>query len=540
MVIKGVIVDILNRRQFKGAIEILGEKISKIYEEDHDEKGFIVPGFIDAHVHIESSMLVPSQFAKIAVTHGTVATVSDPHEIANVLGLEGVKYMIEEGKKVPLKFFFGAPSCVPATTFETAGATINSDGIKELLSHKDIYYLAEMMNYPGVIFKDEDIHKKLQYAKEFNKKIDGHAPGVTGEDLKTYIEAGISTDHECFTTQEALEKLSLGMKILIREGSAAKNFNALSALIDYYYEHLMFCSDDKHPDDLLEGHINQLCARSVAQGEDIYKVLQMACINPVDHYNLNVGKLQVGDSADFVVLEDLKTFKTVKTYIEGELVFENNRINFTSDHPTILNNFSCSYKQPRDFDTLAYNSTSKVIVAKDGELITTKEVFSLPRNGHSLECDLENDILKIAVINRYKDAPISTGFIKNFGLKKGAIASSVAHDSHNIIAVGANPDDMCEAVNAIISEKGGIAVAEKGKIDLLPLPIGGIMSNKPCKEVAKKYSQLDKLAKNLGSKLTSPFMTLSFMGLLVIPSLKLSDLGLFDGEKFEFTPLHHP
>jgi len=540
MTIKGILVDIPNRRQFKAVVEVDGGKIVSIVEEDHNENGFIVPGFIDAHVHIESSMLVPSQFAKIAVKHGTVATVSDPHEIANVLGIEGVEYMIEDGNKVPLKFYFGAPSCVPATIFETSGAIIDAKGVKSLLQKDEVVYLAEMMNYPGVIFNDKQIHKKLKHAKKCNKVIDGHAPGVTGQDLKKYIAAGISTDHECFSKKEALEKLSLGMKILIREGSAAKNFKALSPLIDKYFKQMMFCSDDKHPDDLLIGHINQICARAVAQGNDVYKVLQMSCLNPIDHYGLKVGRLQVGDPADFVVLEDLKTFKPLQTYINGELVFDNGEVQFEAQPPKIVNNFNCSLKHPRDFETLSYQSTCKIIVAKDGELITSSKIHTLPREGHRLICDVKNDILKIAVVNRYDDAPISTAFIKNFGLKRGAIASSVAHDSHNIIAVGTNDVELCAAVNAIIEQKGGISLANNETIEVLPLPIAGIMSDKSCEEVGEKYSKLDKMAKNLGSKLTSPFMTLSFMGLLVIPTLKLSDLGLFDGSKFDFTTLHHP
>ena len=321
--IQGQFVDITNKRVFSAELTTENGKILSVTEKDHNIKNYILPGFVDAHIHIESSMLVPSEFARIAVIHGTVATISDPHEIANVLGKEGVYYMIENGKKVPLKFHFGAPSCVPATAFETAGAVIDSDGIKELMASPDINYLAEMMNYPGVLFDDEEVLKKIAWAKHFNKPVDGHAPGLRGADAKKYIDAGISTDHECFTYDEAKEKLSLGMKILIREGSAAKNFEALIDLLPEHYQNMMFCSDDKHPDDLILGHINQLCVRAVAKGIDVFKVLQSACINPVKHYNMNVGLLNIDDAADFIVVEDLTNFKVLQTYIDGELVAEN-------------------------------------------------------------------------------------------------------------------------------------------------------------------------------------------------------------------------
>ena len=537
MKLQGNIVDVLNKRIFKGSIEIENGKIKTIVEENNNIENYILPGFIDAHIHIESSMLVPSEFAKIAVTHGTVATVSDPHEIANVLGVKGVEFMIENGKKVPLKFNFGAPSCVPATSFESAGAIIDSDDIKKLLENPDIKYLAEMMNYPGVIHQDKEVLKKIACAKYFNKPIDGHAPGLKGSDLIKYISTGIQTDHECFTYKEALEKLRNGMKVIIREGSAAKNFDALIDLLPEHFEKMMFCSDDKHPDDLLLGHINQLCERAVAKGIDLFKVLQAACINPVKHYNLDVGLLQVGDNADCVVVEDLEQFKVLQTYINGELVADKGKSFVESVDFETPNNFNTDIKKVSDFEFHSASEKIKVIVALDGELVTNAiEVDSLIEDGN-LVSNIENDILKMTVVNRYKNDEPAIAFIKNFGLKEGAIASSVGHDSHNIIAVGASDEAICKAVNLIIEHKGGICAITSSEEKIVPLPVAGIMSDKPAKEIGKAYAELDEMAKKMGSTLNAPYMSLSFMALLVIPSLKLSDKGLFDGNSFKFTSL---
>lgn len=537
MTIQGKIVDIPNKRIFKGEIQVDNGKIVTIKEKEHNEEGFIIPGFIDAHIHIESSMLVPSEFARIAVCHGTVATVSDPHEIANVLGVEGVEFMVENGKQTPFKFNFGAPSCVPATTFETAGAEIDSEGIKQLLANPDIKYLAEMMNYPGVIFGDEEVHKKIAWAKHFKKPVDGHAPGLSGKSLETYVAAGISTDHECFTSEEALEKLKLGMKILIREGSAAKNFEALIKLLPEHYKNMMFCSDDKHPDDLLEGHINQLCARAIAKGMDVFKVLEVACINPVEHYRLDVGLLKENQPADFILVEDLKSFKALKTYINGQLVFDSGVSKIKPMPFKVLNNFSTNKKSVVDFQQEPFAQKIRVIEAQDGELITKEYVSDATIKDNNLVSNVENDILKMAVVNRYNNEKPTVGFIKNFGLKKGAIASSVAHDSHNIIAIGVTDQDLCEAVNAVIDCKGGVCAYSEEQTVLVPLPVAGIMSNQDAETVGKQYAYVDAYAKQLGSTLKAPFMTLSFMALLVIPSLKLSDKGLFDGQSFNFTSL---
>jgi len=537
MIVKGNIVDIQNRIIFKGEVEVVDGNIFSIKEVNHTVENYILPGFVDAHIHIESSMLVPSEFAKIAVVHGTVATVSDPHEIANVLGVKGVDFMIENGKKVPLKFNFGAPSCVPATSFESAGAVIDSDDIKLMMENPDIKYLAEMMNYPGVLFDDEEVLAKIKHAKNNNKPIDGHAPGLRGDNVTKYISAGISTDHECFTYDEGLEKLQKGMKVLIREGSAAKNFEALIDLLPEHFENMMFCSDDKHPDDLLLGHINQLCERAIAKGMNVFDVLQVACVNPVNHYNLDVGLLNVGDDADFIVVEDLKKFNVLETYINGELVAENGQSFVKSVDFEVLNNFNTDKKKVSDFEFKSTAKKIRVIEALDGELVTNEiEVDSLIENGN-LVSDVENDVLKMTVVNRYKNAKPSIAFIKNFGIKKGAIASSVGHDSHNIIAVGVSDELICKAVNLLIKNKGGVCAVTETTSKIVSLPVAGIMSNKSAVEVGKAYAELDVMAKQMGSKLRAPYMSLSFMALLVIPSLKLSNKGLFNGDSFQFTSL---
>jgi len=535
--LQGQIVDIQNRRIFKGEISVENGKIASVEEKDHDVKHYIMPGFVDAHIHIESSMLVPSEFAKLAVKHGTVSTVSDPHEIANVLGVEGVEFMIENGKQVPFKFNFGAPSCVPATNFESAGAVIDSDGIKTLLENPDIKYLAEMMNYPGVLFDDEEVMKKIAWAKYYKKPVDGHAPGLRGKDVLKYIRAGISTDHECFTYDEALEKLQKGMKILIREGSAAKNFEALIDLLPEHFENMMFCSDDKHPDDLIVGHINQLCARAVAKGIDVFKVLKVACINPVKHYNLDVGLLKAGDDADFIVVEDLKHFITLKTYINGDLVFNQGHSFIKQISFENLNNFNCSKKEGSDFRLESSAKQIRVIEALEGQLVTNEIIEDALIENGNLVSNTEKDILKMVVVNRYQNQKPAIAFIKNFSLKEGAIASSVGHDSHNIIAVGVSDEEICRAVNLIIENKGGICAISNSEEKIVSLPVAGIMSDKDGETIGKQYAELDKMAKRLGSKLNAPYMTLSFMALLVIPSLKLSDKGLFNGSEFKFTTL---
>ena len=537
MIERGQIVDIGKQRIFKGEVTFENGVITSIIEKNHDVNQFIMPGFIDAHIHIESSMLVPSDFAKLAVAHGTIATISDPHEIANVMGLEGVNFMIENGKNTPFKFYFGAPSCVPATAYESSGASINSDAIKALLAKDDIKYLSEMMNYPGVLNKDKEVMQKLAWAKLFNKPVDGHAPGLRGESLTTYIQSGMSTDHECFSFEEGLEKLEKGMKILVREGSAAKNFEALISLLPRYYENMMFCSDDKHPDDLILGHINDLCSRAIKKGMDLFKVLQVACINPINHYNLDVGQLRVGDSADFLVVKDLHEFQTIRTYISGNKLFDNGTTFLNPVHFKVINNFNISDKEISDFSYKSNASKIKVIEAYNGELVTGTSIENSTIINGNLISNTEIDVLKIAVVNRYNDQKPAIGFIKNFGLKEGAIASSVGHDSHNIVVVGVTDEDLCKAVNMLVEYKGGICALSSVKQMILPLPIAGIMSDQEGRIVADKYAQIDTFSKELGSTLEAPFMTLSFMALLVIPSLKLSDKGLFDVQNFSFTSL---
>ncbi len=537
--LQGNIVDIQNKRIYKGEIFVENGKIKSIIEKDHSVNHYILPGFVDAHIHIESSMLVPSEFARLAVTHGTIATVSDPHEIANVLGIEGVEFMIENGKQTPFKFNFGAPSCVPATAFESAGAVIDSDDIKKLLENPDIKYLAEMMNYPGVLFGDEEVMKKIAWAKYYNKPVDGHAPGVRGNEISKYINAGISTDHECFTYEEGLEKLQKSMKVLIREGSAAKNFEALIDLLPEHFENMMFCSDDKHPDDLIISHINKLCARAVTKGIDVFKVLQVACVNPVKHYNLDVGLLQEGDFADCIIVEDMYDFKTLQTYVNGELVYDNGESLIKPVPFEILNNFNCDKKKISDFRFESSAEQIRVIEALEGQLVTNELREDALIENENIISNIEKDILKISVVNRYENQQPAIAFIKNFGLREGAIASSVGHDSHNIIAVGVSDEAICRAVNLIIENEGGICAVSSSKEEVVPLPVAGIMSDKDGGTIGKHYAKLDNLAKELGSKLNAPYMTLSFMALLVIPSLKLSDKGLFNGTNFKFTSLEY-
>ena len=537
-IIKGQYVDIIGKHIFPAAIHIQDGIIQQIEACKDAPSQFLIPGFIDSHVHIESSMLIPSSFARLAVVHGTIGTISDPHEIANVCGVEGVYYMIDNGKKVPFHFFFGAPSCVPATSFETAGAAINSDQVATLLGSPDIYYLSEMMNFPGVLFKEEEVMKKIAAAHKEGKPVDGHAPGLRGADAMKYIQAGISTDHECFTIEEALDKLSYGMKILIREGSAAKNFDALYELIDDHPKMVMLCSDDKHPDSLLDGHINSLCARAVAKGIDPFNVLRTACLNPVDHYNLPTGKLQVGDPANMVVLKDLSSFEVIQTYINGALVAQNGKSLIAAIQEKAINQFDAALITEKDIALYISdypNNENKipVIEAIDGQLITNCLWENPKINGNELVSDIQNDVLKIVVYNRYFSASPKVGFIKNFGFQQGAIASTVAHDSHNIIAVGATDAAIVKAINLVIKEQGGISCVNQVSEKVLGLPVAGLMTTKDPYLVAAEYTQIDIMAKALGCHLGSPFMTLSFMALLVIPHLKLSDKGLFNGDSFK-------
>lgn len=540
--VTGKLVDVWKKAIYPAEIKVengLISSITPIGEEGLTVGTFLLPGFVDSHVHIESSMLIPSEFARLAVVHGSVGTVSDPHEIANVCGMEGVAFMIDNGKQVPFKFNFGAPSCVPATIFETAGAALNSDDVKTLLAKDEIKYLSEMMNFPGVLYKDPEVMKKIAAAHAAGKPVDGHAPGLRGEQAKKYIEAGISTDHECFMKEEAVDKLSHGMQILIREGSAAKNFEALIELLEDHPGMIMFCSDDKHPDSLVDGHLNQLCARAIAKGHDIFNVVRAACVNPVLHYKLDIGLLRVGDPADFIVAEDLVHFKIKQTYIDGKLVAENGQSFIRSVPSTPINQFDCLPVTAEQLvvSKAAYPSAKgniPVMEALDGQLITNRLELPGKENNGTWVSDTENDILKIVVINRYHSAPIAKCFIRNFGFTEGAIASSVAHDSHNIVAVGVDDESLAKAINLVIVERGGVSCVNNRQEKVLGLPVAGLMSANDGYQVAAAYTEIDAMAKSLGSSLGAPFMTLSFMALLVIPHLKLSDKGLFDGDTFSF------
>lgn len=538
-ILTGQVVDVVGQEIFPGEITIKNGKIATIKRMESAPDQWLLPGLVDAHVHIESSMLVPAEFARLAVVHGTVATVSDPHEIANVLGIDGVRYMIDNGKNIPFHFHFGAPSCVPATDFETAGARLGIEEVEYLLDLAEIGYLSEMMNYPGVLFDDEIVMGKIQAAIRRGMPIDGHAPGLSGKDLEKYIQAGISTDHECFTLEEAKEKLSLGMKILIREGSAAKNFDALWPLLLSNPEDVMFCSDDKHPDDLVKGHINKLVAKAVRNGVPVLQAVSAATINPIKHYKLPLGLLQAGDSADITVVDSPENMNVLLTMFRGETLAENGQsmVNYQKTIDLPLNNFSCRPVKITDIEIPDMGGEINVIEALEGQLVT-RILRTEPRVVEDkIVSDPERDILKLVVLNRYEPANPAVGFIKNIGLKNGAIASTVAHDSHNIIATGSDDALIVEAINKIISIKGGISAVNATLKLSLALPVAGLMTDENGHQVARKYEAIDKTAKQMGSQLSAPFMTLSFMALLVIPDLKLSDRGLFSGSKFDFHPL---
>jgi adenine deaminase len=537
--LSGHIVDVVSKRIFDGILTLEGNRIVSIKSAESVTDQYLIPGFIDAHIHIESSMMIPSEFARQVLPHGTVACICDPHEIANVCGIPGVDYMIKDGKKSPLKFYFGAPSCVPATNVETSGAVLNAADVKTLLQRDDIYFLAEMMNFPGVIFQDEQVLLKLKAARDLHKPIDGHAPDLSGEGLRTYVEEGITTDHECMTLTEAKEKMALGMNILIREGSAARNLDDLIPLMNGHSDWIMFCSDDKHPDDLQKnGHLDAIVRRVIAMGYDVLDTLRACSMNPIRHYKLDIGLLQPGDPADFVVVNNLTDFRVLETWIGGVLVAANGSVCYSPSVPDApINHFQAVKLTAESLQVAPTGKQMRVMVAEDGQLYTKSELV-IPRleNGFVVS-DPEKDILKIVVYNRYQSAKPAIGFIRNFGLKRGAIASTVAHDSHNIVAVGVSDKDITAAIHALIDCKGGIVAYDGKKTVLLPLPVGGLMSDEDGVKIASDYETTDALAKSMGSPLRAPFMTLAFMSLLVIPELKLGDKGLFEINKFSFTDL---
>lgn len=530
------LIDLFSRSIYGATIKWVSGRIVSITPEPFPVPGpYLLPGLVDAHIHIESSMLTPYEFARRALVHGTVATVSDPHEIANVCGMEGVMYMLDNAREAKLKFHFGAPSCVPATAFESAGAELSPREVASLLQRDDIYYLSEMMNFPGVLQGDQQVMEKIAAARETRKPVDGHTPGLTGDDAIAYINAGITTDHECFTKAEALHKIRNGMKILIREGSAARNFEALHELISTHPDSIMFCSDDKHPDELMTGHINVVVQRALLMGHNFFDVLRAACLHPVEHYKMRNGLLRVGDPADFIVIDNPADFNILETWIDGDCVASGGECHLPLRSHAAINHFNAGELKPEDLALPARTATLRVIGAIDGQLVTEPVSAAAKVVDGMAVADVENDILKLVVMNRYRDAKPAIAFIKNFNLKRGAFASTVAHDSHNIIAVGTDDHSLAKAINSLVRTKGGLSVSSDEDELILPLPVAGLMSTGSCDETARLYSALDRKVKEMGCTLRAPFMTLSFMALLVIPSLKLSDRGLFDGNCFEFT-----
>lgn len=541
--VRGQIVNLHNRRIFQGEVFIENRIIVQIQKKTVQEKQFVLPGLVDAHVHIESSMLTPSRFAEMVVPRGTVAVVTDPHEIANVLGETGVDFMIKDGSRVPFKFFFGAPSCVPATPFETSGAIMDHSVIAHLLARKDIWFLSEMMNFPGVIQGSKDVLEKCKAAREVGKPIDGHAPGLRGAGLQKYAAQGIGTDHECAFLEEAEEKIAMGMKIQIREGSAARNFSALRPLFDKHASQLMLCTDDSHPDEIFKiGHIDRLVKAGLNDyGIDLFDLLRAATVIPAQHYQLPIGLLRAGDAADFIVVDNLKDFNIQTTYIDGQKVFDisegvlfgvstSKPVNAFRDQPIRMEDLKLVMPQGK--------SAVRVIEAQDGELLTDAFLWEpLLTDSSEIHSQVEMDIIKLVVVNRYTNEPPVVGFVKNMGLRKGAMGGTVAHDSHNIIVAGVDDASITHLVNTLIDHKGGIAVGEDSGISILPLPVAGLMSDRRGEDVALEYLHLSNKAKSLGSSLKAPFMTLSFLSLLVIPSLKLGDKGLFDVNRFEFVSL---
>jgi len=534
--VTGHIVDPLNCKMYDATLIIVDGRIASIVPSDNvgDDAPYIMPGFIDSHVHIESSMLLPENFAHIAVRHGTVAAVADPHEIANVLGVEGIDFMIENGRQVPFHFFFGAPSCVPCTSMETSGAIIGAAEIETLMQRNDIYFLGEMMNVPGVLSGDPEVLGKLAAARRSGKPIDGHAPGLAGDGLQQYASEGIATDHECATLADEQARLEVGMKVLIREGSAAHNFEALSPLLAYYTNELMFCTDDMHPDDLVKGHINLMVRRAIAKGYPLWNVLRAACVTPVIHYRIPCGLLQQGDSADFIIVDNLTDFNVLTTCISGNVFnrYMQLPVSRSWTRNEWPNNFRATPISANDLCLPAQRSQIRVIMAFNGSLFTGQKLTDAKIVGNNVESDVDNDVLKIVVMSRYTTDCPAIGFIKGFGLRRGALASTIAHDSHNIIAVGTSDEDIAAAINHVIELKGGIVVEDDGQFDALPLPIAGLISPLSHADTAAAYARLTDHARALGCTFDAPFMTLSFMALPVIPKLKMTDKGLFDTAQF--------
>ncbi len=532
--VRGNLLNVSTEEVYGAEITYLNGIITCVKAVHGNYKGLILPGFIDAHIHIESSLLTPSRFAEAVVPHGTTSIVADPHEIANVMGLNGINYMVNDASTVPLKVYLTAPSCVPATPFETSGGVISEYEIEKLLEDKNVVALGEMMNFPGVINEDQNVIAKLKAAKRIGKPVDGHAPLLSGSELCKYIMSGISTDHECTTKKEALEKRRLGMKLMLREGSSAKNLKELASIGGYF-----IVSDDKDPGDLLQGHVDGMLRKAFEYGIDPIEALKMVTLNPGEHYNLNTGNIVPGKAADLIFIDNLKDLNIEKVIVDGNLVAQNGRPLFDVKPKEIPSTFKLKPKNHSNFDVPGKKSkeTVRVIEMLEDQLITHESSAVLKLVDGNLKSDLGNDILKIAVVERYGNERISNAFIKGFGLKDGAIASSVAHDSHNIITVGTNSQDMTKAVNTVLRNKGGLAAVSKDIFYELELPVAGLMSTKSALEVSSDLKILHDAVLDMGSKLKSPFMSMSFMTLLVIPKLKISDMGLFDVEKFDFVEL---
>ncbi len=534
----GSVVDVVAGRVYPGHIDVEGERVARVIEDSAARGPYLMPGFVDAHVHVESSLLPPAEFARVAVTHGTAACVSDPHEVGNVCGLDGLSAMLRDAARSPMRFVFGAPSCVPATGFETSGAVIDAASVASLLDDPAWGYLSEVMNYPGVLSGDVEVLAKIAAARARSKPVDGHAPGLRGDDARRYAAAGISTDHECASIEEAREKLDAGMSILIREGSAAKNYEALRPLIDSHPGRVMLCSDDKHPDDLAAGHIDALVRRALVDGHELFNVLRAATLAPARHYRIPCGLLREGDPADLLVVDDLGAPRARETWLRGALVAREGTSLLPRAPMSPLNAFGAAPIAPRSLRVEARSTRVRAIVARDGQLVTGSTEVALDASEGALVARDGDDVAKLVVLNRYRPAAPSVAFARGFGIHRGAIASSVSHDSHNIIAAGRDDASLARAINAVVAMRGGLALVDGEAVRTLPLPIAGLMSDGDGWAVARDYAAMAEATRALGSTLRAPWMTLSFMALLVIPSLKLSDRGLFDGDRFAFTSVY--
>ncbi|MEM4524889.1 MAG: adenine deaminase [Methanothermobacter sp.] len=534
ILLKGNILNVFTGDIYPAEIIIENGMIKIVRKIKGDFDGILLPGFIDAHTHIESSLMTPSSFAEATIPHGTTAVISDPHEIANVMGLEGIDFMIEDSKRVPLKFFFTAPSCVPSTEFETAGARIGINEIEALLERDEIVALGEMMDFPSVISEDPQVIEKIKAAKRACKPIDGHAPLLSGDDLCRYVEKGISTDHESVYAEEAREKIELGMKIMVREGSSAKNLQELAKVGGDF-----LVSDDMEPGDLIEGHMDAILRKAVEYGIDEVEAVRMVTINPADHYSLDFGAIAPGKSADIVLVDNLKNFTVKKVFINGELVAKDGEKLFKvkgKERTPPQGKIRIKGLESSRLGIRASGNRARVRVIKvfEGQIITSESIHELPIRDGIVQPLPEDDILKVSVIDRYGHGNIGNGFVEGFGIQEGALASTVAHDSHNLIVVGTSTDYMMRAVEILRRSGGGLVAVALDESMHLRLPVAGLMSHERVNILACKARQLNDFVADMGSSLSNPFMTMSFLSLLVIPQLRLSDRGLFNVEERRF------